>query len=579
MGVFTAVRHAPTFGSEVQFLEGRIATCLRGQDVLHTPLLNKGTAFTTEERTALALTGLLPPAVKTLEQQAARAYGQFREQPNDLARNVYLAALHDRNEVLFYRLVTTHLREMLPIVYTPTVAQAIQQYSHEYRRPRGVFLSIDHPELVEESLRSLGAGPDDIDLIVATDGERILGIGDWGVGGVDIAIGKLAVYTAAAGIHPARVLPVVLDVGTDRQSLLDDEQYLGNRHPRVRGAAYDEFIDLYVGTAARLFPNALLHWEDFGADNARRLLERYRPSYRTFNDDMQGTGAVTLAAVTAALRVTGGRMRDQRVVFLGFGTAGVGIADQLRAAMVTDGAGQVEATRRFWGLGRHGLITENMIGTLRDFQVAYARPADEVKGWACEGGEIGLLEVVRRVEPTILIGASTIARAFTEEIVREMAGGVERPIILPLTNPTSLSEAVPEDLIAWTDGRALIATGSPFPPVMHGGVLHTIGQANNALVFPGIGLGTIVARAEHVSDGMLAAAAGAVAALTDVSAEGASLLPDVERIREVSRAVAAAVAARAASEGLARGPVDQLEQRVREAMWEPTYRPVVVVST
>jgi malate dehydrogenase (oxaloacetate-decarboxylating) len=579
MGVFTAVRHAPTFGSEVQFLEGRIATCLRGQDVLHTPLLNKGTAFTTEERTALALTGLLPPAVKTLEQQAARAYGQFREQPNDLARNVYLAALHDRNEVLFYRLVTTHLREMLPIVYTPTVAQAIQQYSHEYRRPRGVFLSIDHPELVEESLRSLGAGPDDIDLIVATDGERILGIGDWGVGGVDIAIGKLAVYTAAAGIHPARVLPVVLDVGTDRQSLLDDEQYLGNRHPRVRGAAYDEFIDLYVGTAARLFPNALLHWEDFGADNARRLLERYRPSYRTFNDDMQGTGAVTLAAVTAALRVTGGRMRDQRVVFLGFGTAGVGIADQLRAAMVTDGAGQVEATRRFWGLGRHGLITENMIGTLRDFQVAYARPADEVKGWACEGGEIGLLEVVRRVEPTILIGASTIARAFTEEIVREMAGGVERPIILPLTNPTPLSEAVPEDLIAWTDGRALIATGSPFPPVMHGGVLHTIGQANNALVFPGIGLGTIVARAEHVSDGMLAAAAGAVAALTDVSAEGASLLPDVERIREVSRAVAAAVAARAASEGLARGPVDQLEQRVREAMWEPTYRPVVVVST
>jgi malate dehydrogenase (oxaloacetate-decarboxylating) len=557
---------------------GRIATYLRGQDVLHAPLLNKGTAFTTGERAALGLTGLLPPAVKTLEQQAARAYGQYCEQPDDLARNVYLTALHDRNEVLFYRLVTTHLREMLPIVYTPTVAQAIQQYSHEYRRPRGVFLSIDHPEQVEESLRSLGAGPDDIDLIVATDGERILGIGDWGVGGVDIAIGKLAVYTAAAGIHPARVLPVVLDVGTDRQCLLDDEQYLGNRHPRVRGAAYDEFIDLYVSTAARLFPSALLHWEDFGADNARRLLERYRPRYRTFNDDMQGTGAVIMAAVTAALRVTGGRMRDQRVVFLGFGTAGVGIADQLRAAMVADGVGQMAATRRFWGLGRHGLITQDMIGTLRDFQVPYARPADEVKGWAREAGGIGLLEVVRRVKPTILIGASTIAHAFTEEIVREMAAHVERPIILPLTNPTSLSEAVPEDLVAWTDGRALIATGSPFPPVMHGGVLHTIGQANNALVFPGIGLGTIVARAEHVSDGMLAAAAGAVAALTDVSAEGASLLPDIERLREVSMAVAAAVATRAASEGLARGPVDQLEQRVREAMWEPIYRPVELIS-
>ena len=567
-----------TTGSQVQFLAGHIATSMRGQDVLHTPLLNKGTAFTTDERTALGLTGLLPPAMKTLEQQAARAYGQFIGQPDDLARNVYLNAMHDRNEVLFYHLVTTHLGEMLPIVYTPTVAQAIQQYSLEYRRPRGVFLSIDHPEQVEESLRSLGAGPDDIDLIVATDGERILGIGDWGVGGIDIAIGKLAVYTAAAGIHPARVIPVMLDVGTNRQSLLEDEQYLGNRHPRVRGAAYDEFIDHYVGTAARLFPNALLHWEDFGGDNARRLLERYRPRYRTFNDDVQGTGAMVQAAVTAALRVTGGRIHDQRVVLLGFGTAGVGIADQLRAAMVADGVGQPQATRGFWGLGQHGLITQDMIGTLRDFQVAYARPADEVAGWARdEGGGIGLLEVVRRVKPTILIGVSTIARAFTEEIVREMAVHVARPIILPLTNPTSLSEAVPEDLMAWTDGRALIATGSPFPPVKHGGVLHTIGQGNNSLVFPGIGLGTIVARAERVSDGMLAAAAAAVAALTDVSAEGSSLLPDVERMREVSRAVAAAVAAQAAAEGLARGPVDQLEQRVREAMWEPAYCPVVAV--
>ena len=370
-----------TFGNQVHFLEGRIATSLRGQDVLQTPLLNKGTAFTTEERTGLGLTGLLPPAIKTLEGQAARAYGQFRGQPDDLARHVYLTALHDRNEVLFYHLVSTHLGEMLPIVYTPTVAEAIQQYSLEYRRPRGVFLSIDHPEQVEESFRSLGAGPDDIDLIVATDGERILGIGDWGVGGVDIAIGKLAVYTAAAGIHPARVIPVMLDVGTNRQSLLDDEQYLGNRHPRVRGSAYEEFIDLYVRTASSLFPNALLHWEDFGGDNARRLLERYRPNYRTFNDDVQGTGAMVLAAVTVALRVTGGRLQDQRVVMLGYGTAGVGIADQLRAAMVADGLGQQEATGRFWGLGRRGLITEDMIGTLRDFQVPYARPAGEVKGW------------------------------------------------------------------------------------------------------------------------------------------------------------------------------------------------------
>jgi len=575
MSVYSPVRAGPTAGSQVRFLEGRVATSLRGQDVIHTPLLNKGTAFTLEERTALGLTGLLPPAVKTLEQQAARAYAQYREQPDDLARNVYLTALHDRNEVLFYHLVTTHLGEMLPIVYTPTIAGAIQQYSHEYRRPRGVFLSIDHPEQVEESMRSLGAGPDDIDLIVATDGERILGIGDWGVGGVDIVIGKLAVYTAAAGIHPARVMPVVLDVGTDRKSLLEDEQYLGNRHPRIRGAAYDDFIDLYVRTAARLFPNALLHWEDFGADNARRLLERYRTGYRTFNDDVQGTGAISLAAVTSALKLTGVRMRDQRVVLLGCGTAGIGIADQLRTAMVADGADRVTATGMFWGLGRHGLMTDDMSARLRDFQVPYARPAAEVEGWARDGDGIGLLEVVRRVKPTILIGVSTIPGAFTEEVVREMAAHVERPIIMPLTNPTSLSEAVPEDLIAWTGGRALIATGSPFEPVWHGGVLHAIGQANNALVFPGIGLGTIVARADHVSDGMLAAAAAAVAALTDVSVEGASLLPDVERLREVSFAVAAAVAARAAAEGIAHGPVDRLEERLRAAMWEPVYLPVI----
>jgi malate dehydrogenase (oxaloacetate-decarboxylating) len=578
MGVFTAARQASSLGSEVQFLDGRIATSLRGQDVLHTPLLNKGTAFTREEREVLGLSGLLPPAVKTLEEQASRAYGQYSEQSDDLHRNVYLTALHDRNEVLFYHLFTSHVREMLPIVYTPTVAQAIQQYSHEYRRPRGVFLSIDHPEQVEESFRNVGAGPGDIDLIVATDGERILGIGDWGVGGVDISIGKLAVYTAAAGIHPARVIPVVLDVGTNRQSLLDDKEYLGNRHPRVRGAAYDDFIDLYVRTASRLFPNALIHWEDFGADNARRLLDRYRPDYRTFNDDIQGTGAITLAAIVSALGVAGARMRDQRVVLMGCGAAGVGIADQLRAAMIAAGLDPQEATKRFWGLGRRGLLTLDMVDTLRDFQVAYARDPGEVVGWAHHDGTISLLEVVRRVQPTILIGVSTIAGAFTEEIVREMSAHVERPIILPLTNPTSLSEAVPEDLVRWTEGRALIATGSPFAPVTYGGVVYTIGQANNALVFPGIGLGTIVARAERVSDGMLAAAAAAVAGLTDAGEEGASLLPDVERLREVSLAVATAVASRAADEGLARGPVDGLAPRVREAMWEPVYRPVVAAE-
>jgi malate dehydrogenase (oxaloacetate-decarboxylating) len=557
---------------------GQIVTSLRGHDVLHSPMLNKGTAFTPKEREALGLTGLLPPSVKTLEQQAARAYGQYSEQADDLHRHVYLNSLHDRNEVLFYRLVTTHMREMLPIIYTPTVALAIEQYSHEYRRPRGVFLSIDHPEEVEVSFQNLGLGPDDVDLIVATDGERILGIGDWGVGGIDISIGKLAVYTAAAGIHPERVIPVVLDVGTDRQSLLEDKEYLGNRHPRVRGATYDGFIDLYVRTVSRLYPHALIHWEDFGADNARRLLDRYRGDYCTFNDDIQGTAAVSVAAIKSALKVTGAGLRDQRIVLMGCGSAGIGIADELRAAMVAAGLDPTEAIKRFWAIGRRGVLTQDMIGSLRDSQVAYARDSSEVVGWAGSDGPIGLLEVVRRVKPTVLIGVSTTAGAFTEEVVREMAANCPRPIILPLSNPTSHSEAVPEDLVRWTEGRALIATGSPFSDVTYGGTTHHIGQANNALVFPGIGLGVLVARSTRVSDGMLAAAADAVAALAGGGAKGASLLPGVDRLREVSVAVATAVAQRARDEGLDRGRLDRtedIEGLVREAMWEPVYSPVV----
>jgi malate dehydrogenase (oxaloacetate-decarboxylating) len=564
-------------GPEVRFLDGSIATTLRGYDVLHAPLVNKGTAFPNQERLALRLTGLLPPSVKTLEQQAERAYRQFRRQPTDLARNVHLTSLHDRNEVLFYRLVTGHLREMLPVVYTPTVAQAIQEFSHEYRRPRGVFLSIDHPEDVEPSFRNLDLDADDVDLIVATDGERILGIGDWGVGGVDISIGKLAVYTAAAGIHPARVIPVVLDVGTDRESLLNDEQYLGNRHPRVRGDRYDEFVDLYVRTATSLYPHALLHWEDFGAANARRLLDRYRDSCCTFNDDMQGTGAVVLAAVTSALRAGGERMRDQRVVMLGCGTAGAGIADQLRAAMVSDGLGEAEARARFWGIGRRGLLTQSLGDALRDFQRPYARPDAEVAGWERVEGAIELREVVRRVRPTILVGTSTIPGAFTESIVREMAAHVERPIVLPLTNPTALSEARPEDVLEWTDGRALIATGSPFDPVLRGDVTYEIGQANNAFVFPGIGLGTTVVRARRVTDAMLEAAASAVAGMAETSRRGASLLPEVEAIREVSVAVAVAVAKCAVDAGIAARPTADIAGAVRRAMWTPAYQPIVAV--
>src|SRR5829696_2462719 len=371
----------------------------RGFSVLGTPMLNRGTAFTPQERRALGLVGLLPHGVSTIDGQVRRTYAQYGRQPDELARNVYLANLRDRNEILFYRLLSEHLGDMLPIVYTPTVGKAIERYSHEYRRPRGVFLSVDHPDLVEESFRNYGLGPDDVDLIVATDAEGILGIGDWGVGGIEIAIGKLAVYIAAAGLHPRRVIPVVLDMGTDNLALLNDPMYLGARHARVRGQRYDDFIDTYVQTATKLFPHALLHWEDFAAANARRILERYAGQCCTFNDDMQGTAAVVLAAAFAALRASGSRMADQRVVIHGAGTAGVGIADMLREVMVADGLDPEEATRRFWCLGRQGLLTDDQADRLLDFQRPYARPAAEVAGWTRTGTGEGpsLADVVGHV--------------------------------------------------------------------------------------------------------------------------------------------------------------------------------------
>ena len=543
----------------------------RGNDVLRNPMLNRGTAFTEAEREALGLDGLLPSAVSSMDGQVRRTEQQYRGQPDPLAKHVYLASLRDRNEVLFYRLLSDHLEEMLPIVYTPTIGDVIERFSHDYNRPRGVFLSIDEPDGIEGALRAYGLGPDDCDLIVATDSEGILGIGDQGVGGVQISIGKLTVYTAAGGIHPRRVIPVVLDVGTDNLRLLDDPMYLGNRHPRVRDRRYDDFIDAFVTAATTLFPNALLHWEDFGASNARRVLERYAPTCCTFNDDMQGTAAVVLAAVFAGLRATGARLRDQRVVVYGAGTAGIGIADMLRDAMVREGLSREEATQRFWALGSRGLLTEERAPELRDFQVPYARPAGETAGWAAADGAIGLAEVVARTRPTILIGTSTQRGAFSEPIVRTMAASAERPVILPLSNPTSLCEALPEDLLAWTDGRALVATGSPFPPVHHDGTEHVIAQANNALVFPGLGLGVSVVRARRVSTGMLTAAAAAVAELSDAGTPGSALLPPVDDLRSVSAAVGTAVAQAAAAEGLAQVELHDPVRQVHAAMWRPEY--------
>jgi len=563
----------------VQTPSGTVARVrIRGHSILTAPILNRGTAFTLEERHALGLTGLLPSGVSAMEQQLRRTYEQFRSQADDLGKNVYLGNLRDRNEILFYRLLTAHIEEMLPIVYTPTIGRAIERFSHEFRRPRGVYLSVDAPEDVEASLRNYGMHAEDVDLIVATDSEGILGIGDWGVGGIEIAIGKLAVYIAAAGIHPRRVIPVVLDVGTDNLGLLNDEMYLGNRHARVRDHRYDELVDAYVTTATKLFPDAMLHWEDLGAGNARRILNKYADQCCTFNDDMQGTAAVVLAAAFAAVRAAGTRLRDQRVVIHGAGTAGLGIADMMVDVMVREGLTREEATRRFYAIGRGGLLTDDQ-SSLRDFQAPYARPASEVATWSRGQGRdgVGLADVVANAAPTMLIGTSTQPAAFSEAIVKQMASRVERPIIMPLSNPTSKCEALPEDLIRWTEGRALVATGSPFAPVSYGGRTYRIAQANNALVFPGLGLGVTVARARRISDGMLAAAADAVAELSDATTPGAALLPSVENLRMVSAAVGVAVALAADREGLAQAGLGDPVQQIHQAMWRPEYPRIELV--
>jgi len=556
--------------------DGAWHTTLRRRQVLADPRINKGTAFSDEERRVLGVTGLIPSGHSTLDGQVSRVYAQYQNQASDLARNVLLNEMRDRNEVLYYQLLTRHLTEMLPIVYTPTVGQAIEQYSHEYRRPRGVYLSVDQPDLIEASLQAPGLSPGEVDLVVATDAGAILGIGDWGVGGIGIAVGKLAVYTAAAGIDPNRALPVMLDVGTDRQSLLDDPLYIGNRRPRAGEAEYDRFLEAFVTAVGKLFPGALLHWEDIGVSNARRLLDRYRYQTLSFNDDIQGTGAVNLAAVLAAARATGVSLAEHRIVIFGAGTAGTGIADQLTAAMLADGLSEDQARQRFWAIDRAGLLTSATTG-LGAEQRRYARPETEVAGWQRDDsiGGAGLAEVVRRVHPTILIGTSTRAGAFTEPVIRDMAAHCARPVILPMSNPTPLSEAVPGDLIRWTDGRALVATGSPFPPVDYRGVRYVIGQANNALIFPGMGLGVIAARATQVTDNMLAAAAHAVSGLVDTATPGAPLLPEVEAMRETSVAVAAAVARAATVDGVAGASLDgDLPSRIRALMWEPVYRPV-----
>lgn len=542
----------------------------RPDDILANPLANKGTAFTLEERARYGLTGRLPVAVETLEQQAARAYRQFAQYTRDMDKYIYLDQLHNRNETLYYKLLTDHLAEMLPIVYDPTVGEAIKLWSRDYRRSRAVYLDVNHPEAVRASFEATGLGADDVDLIVVSDAEEILGIGDWGVNGTDISIGKLAVYTAAAGIHPARTLAVNLDVGTDNEALLNDPSYLGNRHARVRGERYDALIDEYLKVASEFYPNALLHFEDFGPSNARRILVKNRERYRIFNDDMQGTGAIVMAAVISGLKVTKQRFAEQRLVVYGAGTAGTGMADQISAAMQREGLSRDEARRRVWLIDRNGLVSDDM-KNLPDYQQEYARPAAEVAGWTRDGGKIGLLEVVKQVKPTILIGTSTDHGAFTRDVIEALCAGVERPILLPLSNPTEKIEVMPTDAIPWSKGRALMAVGIPVPPVSYNGTDYTIGQGNNALLYPGLGLGVIASGAKHVTDAMLLAAAEAVASQVNPQDLGASLLPPVDNLRASSATVAVAVAKQAVADGVATKQSANWVQTVQDAMWQAVY--------
>ncbi|WP_322857661.1 NAD-dependent malic enzyme [Mycobacterium shigaense] len=539
---------------------------------MSSPSLNRGVGFTHAQRKELGLTGRLPSAVLTLDEQADRVWRQLQSMATDLGRNLLLEQLHYRHEILYYKVLTDHLSELMPVVYTPTVGEAIQRFSDEYRGQRGLFLSIDEPDEIKAAFETFGLGPDDVDLIVCTDAEAILGIGDWGVGGIQIAVGKLALYTAGGGINPCRCIAVSLDVGTDNEQLLQDPFYLGNRHARRRGAEYDAFIRRYVETAHALFPHAILHFEDFGPLNARKILRTYGEDYCVFNDDIQGTGAVVVAALNGGLRITGARLRDQRTIVFGAGTAGMGVADQIRDAMVDDGATIEQATAQIWAIDRQGLLFDDM-DDLRDFQVPYAKSRREL-GLAARGvaGErVELIDAIKLASPTVLLGCSAVSGAFTREVVEAMTASCEHPMIFPLSNPTSRMEAVPADLLEWSRGKALIATGTPTAPVNYDGATYTIGQANNVLVFPGLGLGIIVAGANRLTPGMLHAAAKSVARQANPTNAGDPLLPDVENLYAVSKAVAEAVYHAAVADGVATEHHDDVGRAVAAAKWAPTY--------
>jgi malate dehydrogenase (oxaloacetate-decarboxylating) len=551
-----------------------ISTPLKGKPLLMDPFTNKGTAFTARERDELDLHGLLPPAICTMEQQLERVYENFQAQPTPIEKFIYLTSLHDRNETLFFRLVHEHIDEMLPVVYTPVVGEACQRYSHIYRRGRGLYVSYDQRDQIEKVLSNHNTRHPSV--IVVTDGERILGLGDQGAGGMGISIGKLCLYTICAGVSPYSTLPIMLDVGTDNEDRLADRLYLGLRRKRVRGDDYQAFVDRFVDAVGRVYPNVLLQWEDFLKANAITQLKRFRDRLPTFNDDIQGTAAVVLAGIYGGLRLTGQSIRDQRLLFAGAGASAQGIADLFVSSLVEGGLPVHEARRRIWTVDTKGLVTRCRSG-LEDFKAAYARDVDEVAAWECQDrSRITLEEAITHARPTILIGVSATPGTFTERVVRLMASINARPMILPLSNPTSKSECTPEDAIRWSEGRAIVATGSPFAPVWHNDRRYRIGQCNNAFIFPGVGLGVCVARARRVSDGMFLAAAKALAdQVTDEDLAESAVYPQLSRIREGSHAVAGAVIRRAVAEGHADAEVlVGLEDTVRRAMWFPEYLPV-----
>ena len=543
----------------------------RGMDLLDSPLLNKGTAFSDKERSRLGLDGLLPPQMETLDQQAVRAYEAYKRKGDDLERHIYLRALQDTNEVLFYRLLLDHITEMTPIVYTPTVALACEQFSHIYRRPRGLFISYPLRDSIRELLRN--RPNKEVDVIVVTDGERILGIGDQGAGGLGIPIGKLSLYTLIGGIHPARTLPIVLDVGTNNNERLNDPEYLGWRHERITGQDYLDFIDRFVQAVKEELPGTCLQWEDFATPHARPILQRYRDQLLTFNDDIQGTSAVALGALLGAVKVNGKRLTDQQIVMLGAGSAGIGVADGLREAMKGEGLSEQETRSRFWVVDKDGLLHSGRTDLSAE-QSVYAQSENRISGWPrTSNGHVGLADVIGQIDATILIGLSTVGGAFSEPIVREMARKVERPIIFPLSNPTTKSEAKADDLIRWTDGRALVATGSPSAPVTFGGRTIPIAQCNNVYIFPAMGLGVVASGARRVTEPMMLAAArelgGNSPALKDRSG---SLLPPLTEIRRVASEIALAVGIEAQKNGVAPAmSEDELRQRVQKTQWMPGY--------